>query len=278
MLPDGSPARVLDLARSMPDPQLLEGVEVVFHLAGIAHQQAEASAYGELNEVATLRLARLCAAAGVRCFVFLSSVKAMGPAAGEAERGEQDVTAPLDPYGLSKWRAENQLRTEFSDAAMAVVILRPALVYGPGAKGNLALLAKAVKAGLPRPPSLGGRSMVALDDLVELMCLLARDAAPGVHTWIASDGQCYTTRFIYDQLRLAAGKGTGLAWLPTVGWRLAAGLLDILRPGGGESMFDKLFATELYSNAALLASTSWRPRCRFADAAASLMATGEVVV
>jgi nucleoside-diphosphate-sugar epimerase len=272
-LPDATPTLALDLARTLPRPELLQGVDVVFHLAGIAHRKAPASAYRALNERATLQLARLAAGAGVRCFVFLSSVKAMGPASDDRERSEGECTAPLDPYSQSKRNAEDALRAEFAHGPMAVVILRPALVYGPAAKGNLALLAGAVRAGLPRPPPLGARSMVAVSDLVNLLCIVSRAAKPGVQTWIASDGQRYSTRFICDQLRLAVGRGVGLAWLPTVCWRLAARLLDSFGPGSDdESTFDKLFGTELYSNRAVLAATSWRPHSRFPEIARQWMA------
>ena len=273
-LADGTPTIAIDLSHAMPEPKLLQGVDVVFHLAGIAHQQAPAAAYSELNENATLELARLSSAASVRCFVFLSSVKAMGPAATVSERSEQECTEPTDPYGLSKRRAETQLRAEFSRDPMAIVILRPALVYGGPVKGNLALLAKGVRIGLPRPPQLGARSMVAVDDLVDLLCVVAAESVTGVQTWNVTDGQRYTTRFIYDQLRAAAGKGVGVAWLPAAGWRLAAVLLDC-RPGSiGEPTFNKLFGTELYSNRAVLESTSWRPRTRLAHVARDLMAIG----
>lgn len=272
-LASGAPTIALDLAGAMPRPQMLEGVDVVFHLAGIAHQNAQASAYRELNELATLQLARLSAAAGVACFVFLSSVKAMGAAADDSERAEPDGGAPADPYGWSKWSAENALQAEFAHGPMAVVILRPALVYGPAAKGNLALLARGVRAGLPRPPPLGARSMVALADLVELLGIVPADARPGVQTWIVTDGQRYSTRYIYDQLRLAAGMGVGHAWLPTPAWRLAAALLDLRGGRRVESTFAKLFGTELYSNRAVLAATRWRPRTQLQDVAAELMAT-----
>ncbi len=273
-LPGGTPTNAIDLAHKMPQRELLAGVDTVFHLAGIAHQNAPASAYRELNELATLQLARQCAAAGVGSFIFLSSVKAMGPATGDRERSEQDCAAPTDPYGWSKWSAENALQAEFSRGPMGVVILRPALVYGPVPKGNLALLARAVRAGLPRPPELGARSMVSLADLVDLLCLLARDPRPGVRTYIASDGERYSTRFVYDQLRRALGSPAGRAWLPKAGWRLAAALLD-LRPGrGGETTFDKLFGTELYSNRAVLAATPWRPRLRLQDVASGIISPG----
>ena len=101
--------------------------------------------------------------------------------------------------------------------------------------------------------------MIALPDLVELLCLLASSPASGVSTWIASGEHSYSTRDIYDCLRRASGRGMGIAWLPLWGWRLAAALLDLSTSPGGESTYDKLFGTELYSNAALLAATDWRP-------------------
>jgi nucleoside-diphosphate-sugar epimerase len=273
-LPDGTPTTAIDLARKMPEQELFDGVDVVFHLAGIAHQNAPASAYREVNELATLQLARLSAAAGVGSFVFLSSVKAMGPATNAGERSEQDCSAPDDPYGWSKWSAENALQAEFARGPMGVVILRPALVYGPVPKGNLALLARAVRAGLPRPPDLGARSMVSVADLVDLLCLVGREPQPGVRTFIASDGERYSTRFVYDQLKLAQGRPVGRAWLPTAGWRLAAALLDLRRGRQGETTFDKLFGTELYSNRAVLAATPWQPRLRLQDVASRMMSPG----
>lgn len=274
MLPCGAPTLALDLSHTMPGSESLQGVDVVFHLAGIAHQQAAQAAYTALNENATLQLARQCSAAGVARFIFLSSTKAMGPSISSGERSEQECTSPTDAYGLSKWRAEQALQAEFADDPMAVVILRPALVYGGSAKGNLALLAKGVAAGLPRPPAHGARSMVAVADLVELLCIVAREPVQPIQTWLVTDGQYYSTRFVYDQLRQAAGKGVGAAWLPTAGWRLAATLLDC-RPGRShEATWDKLFGTELYSNRAVLEATSWRPRCRLEDLARGIMTAG----
>ena len=273
-MPGGSQSHPVNLASGSPADELLRGVDVVFHLAGIAHQHAPDAAYHELNYLATVRLARQAARAGASCFVFLSSVKAMGPAGAMGARSEDDCVVPGDAYGRSKWQAECALRKEFAGGPMAVVILRPALVYGAGAKGNLAFLARAVRAGLPRPPPVGGRSMVALDDLVELLCKVDRYADERVQTWIVADGQVYTTRYIYDQLRLAQGKGTGLAWLPLAGWRLAATLSDRLTGAAPGTTYDKLFGTELYSSAALVAATGWRPRRTLDDVVAEMIAPG----
>ena len=271
-LDDGTVTQALDLATTELEPQLLRGVSVVFHLAGVAHQRADASAYERLNHRATLRLARLAAAQGVQCFVFLSSVKAMGPALGPQRRAETDCTAPVDAYGLSKWQAECDLRREFAGGPMSIVILRPALVYGPRARGNLQLLARGVRWGMPRPPGEGSRSMIALQDLVALMCDVAQHPPTGVKTWIVCDDDGYSTRYLYDLLRTADGRGRGLAWLPRWAWRLAANLLDQLGGRSGEATFDKLFGTELYDNSAVSMAMNWHPVGRLPETAAELLA------
>ena len=272
-LPGGIPTRARDLTQGEVDDTWLQGVDVVFHLAGIAHQQAPDGDYDCLNVDAVLRLARQAAAAGVHCFIFLSSVKAMGSAPNGDPRSEQDCSPSRNPYGLSKWRAECALREAFEDSDMAVVILRPALVYGAQPKGNLRLLADGVRLGLPRPPLGGARSMVALPDLVDLLCLLSIRHPPGINTWIVTDGNDYSAREVYDILRSAAGKGRGVAWLPRWGWRLGAWLLDRISRDIGEPTWDKLFGAERYSNGALLAATGWRPRHTLRSLARDILIT-----
>lgn len=160
------------------------------------------------------------------------------------------------------------MRSEFKGVDMALTIVRPALVYGREAKGNLALLECGIRLGLPRPPEQGGRSMIALDDLVELLHQAAGDPAAGVRTWIACDGQQYSTRRIYDLLRRRAGRGTGLAWCPRWLWQLAAFVHDRLSPAT-ESVWDKLFATELYCNRAVCDELDWAPRLTLDDVLAA---------
>ena len=116
---------VVATGREQPDDRQLSGCEVVYHAAGIAHRAAQSSDYERDNHEASLAVAARAAEAGARRFVFLSSVNA-GPDA--------------EAYGLWKWRTEEALRDIYTDSDLQVVIIRPALVYGRGAKANLQLL------------------------------------------------------------------------------------------------------------------------------------------
>jgi nucleoside-diphosphate-sugar epimerase len=274
-LADGTSTIAIDLEKQTVNPAHLVGVDVVFHLAGIAHQQAKASSYTQVNHLATVALAKAAAAAGVKCFIYLSSVKAMGPAESDDVRSEDVCLPPLNAYGRSKLQAEETLRETYANSEMSVVILRPALIYGTDIKGNLLSLRKAVRAGMPRPPEVGGRSMVAVQDLVELMLLVAADPPDGLRTWIVCDGCRYSSRRIYELFRSADGKGKGVSWLPFWGWKVAAYLADGLYSRGADSTFAKLFGTELYSSAALLQELPWKPQLQLSDLASEIMSANK---
>lgn len=267
-LGDGTPTRALDLAAP---GDALTGVDAVCHLAGIAHRGAAEAEYRRVNEELTLALARAALAAGVRRFVFVSSVKAMGPASGDRCRDESCVHPAADSYGRSKWRAEEALRALCEGTGMALLVVRPCLVYGPAPKGNLRLLAQGARWGMPRPPEGGARSMIGLGDLCELLAQLLLEGPVGQHTWIAGDGQRYTARGLHDSLRRALGRGAGRCWLPAAGWRVACGALDLVRGSRGESSYHKLFASELYDAAAVTRDTGWRPRQTLDDVAPAMV-------
>lgn len=269
------PTQALDFALAQPAIDDLQGVDVLIHCAGIAHEHADSEAYREVNHLATVELARRAEQAGVKSFVFLSSVRAMGAPLSDSVREENDSGTTFSPYGASKRDAERDLRALLVDSPMALVCLRPVLIYGRGAKGNLALLASAVHRGLPRPPDLGRRSMVALDDVVSLLCFLVEKPLSGVHTWIVCGEESVSTRQLYDALREVRGLPVGTAWMPLLGWRLAAAVLDFRAPAGGNPTFEKLFGTELYSGEALRAATGWEPVHRLADFLDTVYASAE---
>ena len=207
----------------------LQGCDTVVHLAARAHVMREEAvdplaAYRSVNTDGTLHLARQAAAAGVRRFVFLSSIKVNGEATtpGHAFRAS-DTAHPQDPYGTSKWEAEQGLHQIAQDTGMEVVTIRPPLVYGPGVKANFAALLRAVANQLPLP--LGAihnlRSLVGLDNLVDLILTCTTHLAAAQQTFLVSDGEDLSTTELVRCMARAMGQPSRL--LPVPAWLLQAG-------------------------------------------------------
>ena len=261
----------LDLAAGAA-PVVPPGIDVVFHLAGLAHRSAPAARHEQVNHRGTAALARAAAAAGVPHFLFLSSVKALGPAPGPASRGESDGCPPRDGYGRAKAAAERELEAIAAGSAMAVTVLRPALVYGPGARGNLDLLCRWVAAGRPAPPAVGARSLVSRDDLVQLLLTVATQPAAGYRCWNVTDGERYTARRLCAALARAQGRALAGPALPAWAWRAAAAVRDVLRGERPGQTAAALLGWDCYRNDAVRAATGWVPRQRFEDVAPALVA------
>ncbi len=206
----------------------LKGVAVVVHSAARVHvmHDTEAdplSAFRAVNVDGTLNLARQAAAAGVKRFVFISSVKVNGECTlpGRAFT-EADLVNPQGAYGQSKHEAEQDLRKLSADISMEVVIIRPPLVYGPGVKANFAALMRAVQRGIPMP--LGAvhnqRSLVALDNLVDFIVTCITHPQAANQTFLVSDGQDLSTNELVRGMAKAAGVPARL--LPVSVWALQA--------------------------------------------------------
>jgi nucleoside-diphosphate-sugar epimerase len=179
--------------------------------------------FRRINVDSTLNLARQAAVAGVRRFVFISSVKVNGESTPPGRPfSECDIASPLDPYGISKHEAELGLRDIAAQTGMDVVIIRPPLVYGPGVKANFAALAEAIGKRWPLP--LGGlhnkRSLVALDNLVDftLTCVTHPDAAN--QTFLVSDGHDLSTTELVRGLAKWTDRPARL--LPVPSWVIRA--------------------------------------------------------
>ncbi len=156
----------------------MQSVDVVIHMAARAHVMREVhdnteALYQSMNVSLTHRLAEAAAKAGVKRFVFLSSVKVNGETTFSKAFTEHDTPAPEDAYGHSKWQAEQALIAIGQRTGMEIVILRPPLVYGPGVKGNFASLLKLMNKRLPLPFGAinNKRSLLALDNLVSAILL-----------------------------------------------------------------------------------------------------------
>ena len=246
--------------REAPADEQLQGTQLVFHAAGIAHRAASPADYEVFNYRATLDLAARAQAAGVSRFVFLSSVNA-APAA--------------DPYGYWKWRTEETLREAYAQTAMAVVTVRPALVYGPGAKANLKRLIAAVRRGLPTPPAGRPRSMIGLPDLCNALYLMLEiDPGHGA-VFYATDGESYDLSRIHRAFCEALGREAGRPWLPLWCWRLGCALLDLKAGSPPGETFQRLFGGGEFSNEALCQALAWRPRYVLEDLAPAMVESAE---
>jgi len=212
--------------------EALADVHGVVHLAGRAHVIHERhieplSAYRQINVAGTLRLAEAAAAAGVKRFVFVSSIKVNGESTEERPFTENDIPIPVDPYGLSKWEAEQGLRQIERETGLDVTIVRPPLVYGPGVKGNFLSLLRLVDSGLPLPLGLcqNRRSFVGLTNLVDLLvqCIGHPDATG--RTFLAGDGEDLSTPELLHRMAQACGKRARLLPVPTGMLRFSARLI-----------------------------------------------------
>lgn len=179
----------------------LEDVDCVIHCAArtqFVYETGEdsLSAYRSVNVNGTKRLAEQAAAAGLRRLVYLSSIKVNGE---QTVLGApflfSDAPAPEDPYGVSKWEAEQALWAVSAQTGLEVVVVRPPLVYGPGVKGNLLRLLRWVARDVPLPLGVvhNQRSLVGLSNLVDLLLRCAEHPAAAGQTFLASDGQDLST-------------------------------------------------------------------------------------
>lgn len=217
------------LGDELPD---LTDVDAVIHCAARVHVMTDTSndslhAYRAANRDATKRLARHAMEAGVRRFVFISTIKVNGETTqGRGPFTVRDTPAPQDPYGQTKLEAEQALMALAATSSMDIVIIRPPLVYGPGVKANFKAMMKALDQGWPLPFGAlhNRRSMVAVENLADLTvhCLDAPDAVGVV---MARDKEQPTTSELMEALAHALGRTPRLIPVPTSWLRFAASAL-----------------------------------------------------
>ncbi|MDD5321296.1 MAG: SDR family oxidoreductase [Methylococcales bacterium] len=211
----------------------LEGVDVVIHLAARVHiiKETASDALAEFRTVnveGTLNLACQAVRAGVKRFIFISSIKVNGEGTllGQPYT-EADQAAPVDPYGISKREAEDALHRLASETGMDVVIIRPPLVYGPGVKANFQSMMRWLDRPVPLP--LGAihnrRSLVALDNLIDLIITCIHHPAAANQVFIAGDGEDLSTTELLQRLATALGKTAWLVPVPVPVLMCAASLL-----------------------------------------------------
>lgn len=205
----------------------LKGVECLVHLAAIAGGNATEKQYFDVNRNGALNLARQAMAAGVKRFVFISSVKVSGE---ESVFGQPlmhtDVPQPEDAYGCSKHKAEVELVDLCAAADMELVVVRPPIIYGHGMTGNLGLLAKLVDTGIPVPFGCvkNERSMIALANLVDFIALCLHHPEAANQTFLVADDEVMSTPDLIRVIAQARGKSARILPFP-VGLLVLAGRL-----------------------------------------------------
>jgi nucleoside-diphosphate-sugar epimerase len=218
-------------------------------------------AYKAINTDATLALARAAAQAGVKRFVYLSSIKVNGegslqrPAPGRYTYTEADPPQPLDPYGLSKWQAEQGLWQIAQETGLEVVIIRPPLVYGPQVKANFLKLLGLAQRGLPLP--LGGidnaRSLVFVENLADALCTCLTHPAAAGQTFLISDGEDLSTPELVRCLAQAMKRPDRLFPIPS---RV---LLWVFSALGRRSMAERLMGSLTVDSTKIRQTLGWQP-------------------
>ncbi|MCU0071545.1 SDR family oxidoreductase [Pseudomonas koreensis] len=207
----------------------LVGIDVVVHCAARVHVMNESAEgalerFRKINVEGTVRLARSAAEAGVKRFIFVSSIKVNGEMTlpGVVFKAD-DVPAPLDPYGISKREAEDALRAISVETGMELVVIRPPLVYGPGVGANFLSMMRWLERGTPLP--LGAihnhRSLVALENLVDLLNICISHPEAAGNTFLVSDGEDLSTTQLLRRMAIALGVKPRLLAVPS--WILKAG-------------------------------------------------------
>lgn len=202
---------------------LLQGQEVVVHCAGRVHVMNDSitdplTEFRKINVEGTLNLARQAAQSGVRRFIFISSIKVNGEGTTiGAPYCADDQSAPADPYGISKVEAEHGLRALATETGMELVIIRPVLVYGPGVKANFLNMMSWLHKGVPLPFGAiqNRRSLVALDNLVDLIVTCIDHPAAANQILLVSDDEDLSTTELLRRMGVALGKPTRLLPVPS---------------------------------------------------------------
>lgn len=237
----------------------LHGIDTLIHLVARTHILKETGEdtfklFRQVNVEVTRTLALAAVKAGVKRFVYVSSVKANGEGA-ERPYSEKDVSNPQDAYGVTKWEAEQVLHKISAETGMEVVIVRPPLVYGKGVKGNFAQMIQVLKKGYPLPLSSirNLRSLIYVENLVDALILCATHPNAAGQTYLVSDGEDISTPDLLRELSYAMKKPVKLLPFSSVLIRLAGQLL------GKSGQVDKLMGSLQVDSSKIRLQLNWKP-------------------
>ncbi|EJH2590020.1 NAD-dependent epimerase/dehydratase family protein [Vibrio parahaemolyticus] len=244
-----------------------EGVDAIIHLAGLAHNKSYTDAeYRAVNTDGTLRLALKAAEAGVKRFVFVSSIGVNGTNSYDSAFLPSDVADPHNSYAQSKHEAELGLWDISKQTGLEVVVVRPTLVYGPNAPGNFGMLTKLVNSipFLPFGLANNRRDFISAGNLVDLLIVCAKHKnAPG-NIFLASENNTVSTRDFVNAI--AAGQGKKVFQIPIpVSFMRLAGLMI-----GKSAMIEQLFGNLEVDSSNLKDILNWTPPYSMKDSMAML--------
>ncbi|MDG1687452.1 MAG: SDR family oxidoreductase [Gammaproteobacteria bacterium] len=252
---------VKDLEQIASWEKSLQDIEVVIHTAARVHimEDKEANPLAEFRKVnteGTLNLARQAAEHGIRRFIFISSIKVNGEMTTIGEPFKPtDNTIPTDPYGLSKYEAEQGLLSIADETGMEVVIIRPPLIYGPGVKANFASMMKWVSKGIPSP--LGAienqRSLIALENLTDFIIHSIDHPKAANEVFLISDDEDVSTTELLRKVAKAFGKQTTLLPIPVNLMTFFARLF------GKKTIADRLFSSLQIDSSKVRDLLDWKP-------------------
>lgn len=238
----------------------LQGVDVVVHLAGCAHRMRQRpdvmqGQYQRVDVDGTKRLAQEAVRAGVRRFVFVSTIQVLGNITEGVPFREGDPTQPQDAYARSKFEAESVLSEIAWESGMETVILRPPLVYGPGVKGNFLRLLCLVHTGLPLPFGRinNRRSFIGIRNLVDAIRLCLDHPAAAGRKFLLSDGEDISTTELLRRLTVESGHVSRLLPVPE---RIVS---SFLRIAGGRKLVDRLTGSLQIDCSEIKRCLAWTP-------------------
>lgn len=271
-----------DLSEPSSLARACQGVKTVFHCAGYAHafSGADPQAHWRINYEGTLNLLQAAAASGVERFIFASSVKAMA----EPVDSCADEEAPGDPksaYGQAKRAAEEAVLEAGVKHGMHVVVLRFAMVYGRGGRGNMARMVHGVNAGWfpPLPETGNRRSLVHVDDVVEAMRLVDQCPEANGKSYIVAESMAYSGRAIYEAIREALAlprrRWAVPEWTLRAGGRVGDRLGSLLgrRIPLNTEMVSRLLDSECYSPAKIDRELGWRSKVSLVEGLREMIGT-----
>ncbi|KTE41480.1 MULTISPECIES: NAD-dependent epimerase/dehydratase family protein [unclassified Sphingopyxis] len=252
----------------------LADVDRVIHCAARVHQMDDRAAdplaaFCAVNRDGSTALARQAARAGVKRLIFLSSIKVNGETTkGRGPFTVEDAPNPQDPYGVSKWEAEQALHAIAAETGLEVAIIRPPLVYGPGVRANFARMVSWVARGRPLPFGLcrNQRSLVSVTNLASLAIAANRHPGAVGATLLASDGETVSVRDLLSQIGTAFGRPARLLPLPPALLRLAGSLT------GQRAAIDRLCDPLVVDGEPARRLLGWHPPVTMAETLAAMAA------